>query len=828
MTVGRLAGLVAGTAFALQASWSVRATDTPLGPPDLAAPGLPALSESFDLPPAFAQTAQAATDPAAAQNVLGRYCVSCHNDRTRTGGLTLQGASLDNLAEHRDAFEKVVRRLRSDSMPPPNVRRPSADERRTFIAMVEERLDEEAARAAEPGRTAAVHRLNRHEYQNAVRDLLGVEEDLAAMLPADGQNFGFDNIADGLTFSPLLLDRYLSVSRHVSRLAVGHRTGRPTMETYTVASDQGGQDDRLEELPYGTRGGMVIRHHFPLDAEYEFEIKFARNYNGQVVDLNEPHQLELLVDGAQVWTTTVEPMEGPRVLGGPEPDDDLRFRVPVSSGQRTVAVTFRRRSGAYTISDRLPFVRGDANLNALHGAPWVGEVIVRGPFEPATPASAARVGVLACASPESDEACAHEIVSRLARRAYRRPVTDADVDPLMTLFREERARTGVFEDGIEVAIQRILVGPSFLFRVESEPAGLQPGAVYPLNDLALASRLSFFLWSSIPDDDLLALAVAGRLRAPGVLDAQVARMLGDPRATALATNFAGQWLELRKLEEAAPDQQRFPQFDGHLRDSFRKETELFFTHILQGNRPLDELLTADYSFLNERLARHYDIPGVYGDRFRRVPVPAMRRGLLGHGSVLTVTSYGNRTSPVLRGQWVLSNLLGTPPPPPPPDVPDLPTEEGEGGRVLSMRERLAEHRRNPVCGACHSQMDPPGLALENFDAVGRWRTRWESGEPVDASAQLANGVSLDGVDGLRHVLVGQIDVFYHALTEKLLTYALGRPVGTSDAPAVRAILRDASRNGFRSQSLIAAVVKSVPFQMRRASDPSAGQQAAQP
>jgi mono/diheme cytochrome c family protein len=774
--------------------------------------------------PSVLTSAQAqATTPAAAaaapddsRPLLERYCVGCHNDKAKIGGLTLQGVDPSNVATAADTWEKVVRRLRADSMPPVGRPRPDAAVRDRFVASVEHALDARAARHPDPGRTAIFHRLNRNEYQNAVRDLLGVDGDIAAMLPPDGQNYAFDNIGDALTMSPLLLDRYLSVSYRVSRLAMGEVNPRPVAETYVVPTDLGGQDERLEDLPYGTRGGHAVHHQFPVDGDYEFSVKLMRNYNFQVVDLNEPHQLELLIDDERRRLFAVAPLPGPRVLGGPEPDDNLRFVVPVKAGRRRVAVTFIRRSAAYTTDERAPFIRGDAKLNALHGQPWLGEIAVTGPLgqaaaAPVPAASRARFYTCEPSGPGDQARCARQMLTSLARRAFRRPVTDADVEPLLTAY-AEGARGNDFRAGLEMAIQRLLMSPSFLFRIERDPPAAS--APYRISDIALASRLSFFLWSSIPDDELLRLAEARRLSEPAVLEAQVRRMLADAKAVALTKNFTGQWLELRKLAEVQPDQQLFPNFDGTLRDAFQRESELLFDSVLREDRPFLDLLTADYTFVNERLARHYGIRGVYGDRFRRVPLDAQRRGLLGHGSILTVTSYANRTSPVLRGVWVLENLLGTPPPPPPPDVPDL-KDTNDHGRVLSMRERMVQHRRNPTCASCHALMDPLGLALENFDAIGSWRARGEDGATVDASGTLPNGTAFGGVDGLRDVLASRSDVYYRTLTEKLLIYALGRNVETADAPAVRSIMRDAARREYRAQALVLAIVKSLPFQMKR-------------
>jgi mono/diheme cytochrome c family protein len=758
--------------------------------------------------------------------VVKQYCVTCHNDRSRAGDLSLQTASLAHAGGHAEVWEKVLRKLRTDAMPPAGRPRPDPETRQAFIAAIEASLDRAASGRPDPGRTAAFHRLNRAEYQNAVRDLIALETNIAALLPPDGQNFGFDNNGDALAMSPLLLDRYLSVARRVARLAIGSAAPPAVAETYHAPSDFG-QDHRLEGLPYGTRGGLQVSHHFPRDGEYELRIRLARNYNFLVVDLFEPHQIEVMIDGARVKLMTVEPVEPPpgasdedRGLGAPQGDENLQFRVPVRAGTRRVAVTFIKRPSAELVEDRLPFLRGDPKENALHGLPWIGELTVTGPFAPAAAADTpSRQRIFSCrpTGPADEERCAADILTTLGRRAFRRPLVEEDRAALRQAFREGRRLGGSFEAGIELGLQRILLSPSFLFRIELDPPGVQPNTVYRVSDLALASRLSFFLWSSIPDDTLLRLAEQRQLNDPVVLEQQVRRMLADPRAEVLARNFAGQWLELRKLEEAAPDQRTFPNFDRNLRDGLRRETELFFESIVREDRPLGDLLNADYTYMNERVARHYGVGRVYGDRFRRVTVTnAARRGLLGHGSILTVTSYPNRTSPVLRGVWILDNLLGSPPPPPPPDVPDL-EETNHGGQLLSMRARMAQHRSNPTCASCHAVMDPLGLALEHFDATGGWRARSESGEPVDASGALPGGATFDGVEGLRRVLLERSDVFYTTFTEKLLTYALGRGLTAADGPSVRGILRAAAGRDYRAQAVITSMVTSVPFQMKRAS-----------
>jgi hypothetical protein len=771
-------------------------------------------AEDSQAPAAVAPSGDAGGD----RRLLQQYCVGCHNDRTKTGGLTLEAIGIPELARNVEVGEKVLRKLRAGLMPPPGRPGPDSRARLAFVTSLEQTIDSRAAASPDPGRSPVFHRLNRAEYQNAVRDLLALDMDVAQWLPPDDQNFGFDNNGEALAFSPLLLDRYLSAARRISRAAVGSPSVAPLTDIFEVPGDVG-QDDRLDGLPYGTRGGMMISYWFPLDADYEISIRLARNYSGQIVDMYEPHQLEVLVDGERVHSVTVAPPPGPRQLGV-EADDNLRFRVPIRAGTRQFAVTFVRRSSAQPNDERLPFLRGDANLSSLHGQPWLGTFTITGPFNPSpmqtdTP-SQRRIFICRASAPAEESPCATRLLSTLARRGYRRAVGPSDLRPLVSEYEAARAEGEPFERGIDRALQRLLLSPAFLFRIELPPAHVAPGAVYRADDFALASRLSFFLWSTIPDDELLDLAEQGRLGDGEVLEQQVRRMLADPRAGTLATRFADQWLEIRRLEEVAPDPKAFPNFDRNLREALRRETHLFFDAIVRENRPLRDLLTADFTFVNERLARHYGIPGIYGDRFRRVSVEGPRAGLLGHASILAITSYPARTSPVQRGIWILTNLLGVPPPDPPPNVPNLP-DAASSGRVLTMRERMEAHRRNPTCASCHAVMDPLGLPLEQFDAVGAWRVRSEAGERVDASGALPDGTVFEGVDGLRAVLLHRLEEFHRTLVEKMLTYALGRGVGAADMPVVRAILREAARDDYRAQSVVLAVVRSLPFQLRRTS-----------
>ena len=761
--------------------------------------------------------AQAAPDVSSEQTVINRYCVTCHNDRLETGGFSLERLDVAHVAAHPDAWEKVVRR--AGAMPPRPRPRPDQATYDRFRVWVEAELDAAAAADPNPGRTEAFHRLSRTEYHNAVGDLLALDVNVDDLLPADDTSYGFDNIAGVLGVSPTLMDRYLSAARKISRLAVASPVPSPTAETFRIASDLG-QDRRIEGLPFGTRGGAVIEYNFPEDAEYVIEVL----PDGPL--RIEPHQLEVTIDGERVELLSVgktPDSDDPRGLYVPE-IDTFEVRVPVKAGPREVGVAFLRKTSAEPEGIRKLYLRpftGEGSGGDSRYQPYVESVTIAGPYEASdarpiddTPS---RQHIFVCRpasdAPADGVACARRILSRIARRAYRRPVTDDDVERLLTFYDRGRAK-GSFDTGIEMALRRLLVSPEFLFRIERDPEGVAAGTNYRISDLELASRLSFFLWSSGPDDALLEVAVRGELGDATVFEQQVDRMLADPRSSALVTNFAGQWLTLRNAAAVQPDEDEFPDFGEGLRQAFRRETELLFDSVLREDRSTLDLLAADYTFVNERLARHYGIPNVGGSHFRRVELedPA-RGGLLGHGSILTVTSYANRTSPVNRGKWILENILGTPPPPPPPDVPDL--ETAEGGKALSMREAMEQHRANPVCASCHRLMDPPGLSLENFDAIGRWRDRSETKAPIDAAGVLPDGTEFDGPAGLKAALLAHPDRFVTTVTEKLLTYALGRGVEHYDAPAVRAIVRDAAESDYRLSSLIKGVVASAPFQWRR-------------
>ena len=759
--------------------------------------------------------------------LLDRYCVTCHNDRLRTGGLTLDADAVDvsDVAAHAEVWERVVRKLRAGAMPPRPRPRPEPAAYAEFRAWLEGELDAAAAADPNPGRTETFHRLSRTEYRNAVRDLLALDVDVSELLPADDTSYGFDNIAGVLGVSPTLMERYLSAARKISRLAVASPVPSPTAETFRIASDLG-QDRRMEGLPFGTRGGMVVDYNFPEDAEYVFEIL----PDGPL--RIEPHDLEVTIDGERIGLLTVgkrpDP-DDPRGLYVPE-IEALEVRTPVTAGPHTVGVAFLRKTSAEPEGIRKLYLRpftGEGSGGDSRYQPYVESVTISGPFESSgarpVEGTPSRERIFTCrpaagdaATAAGDEAaCARAILTTIARRAYRRPVTDDDVARLLTFFDRGRA-AGSFDNGIEMALRRLLVSPEFLFRVERDPADVAAGGNYRLSDLELASRLSFFLWSSIPDDELLAAAERGELGDARVFEAQVERMLADPRSEALVGNFAGQWLTLRNAAAVRPDEDEFPDFGEGLRQAFRRETELLFDSVLREDRSALDLLAADYTFVNERLARHYGIPNVRGSHFRRVDLDdadAARGGLLGHGSILTVTSYANRTSPVNRGKWVLENILGTPPPPPPPDVPELAT--AEGAEPLSMREAMEQHRANPVCASCHRLMDPLGLSLESFDAIGRWRDREAGGAAIDASGELPDGTPFDGPAGLKAALLRHPDRFVTTVTEKLMTYALGRGVEHYDAPAIRAIVRDAAGDDYRLSSIVKGVVRSTPFQMRR-------------
>ena len=738
------------------------------------------------------------------RTVLDRYCVTCHNEKLRTAELILTKEKIDigEVSEGAQAWEKVVRKLRARTMPPPGMPRPDDATYDAFAAHLETQLDRAAAAKPNPGRPV-LHRLNRAEYAGAMRDLLDLEIDPEAFLPPDASSgHGFDNMGDVLTLSPLLMERYLSAAKKISLLAIGDPATPPVVETFVIPENFDQQDRVSEDLPFGSRGGIAIRHYFPLDAEYVVRISLQRIqfglYAGQVIGMEGQKQIEVRMDGARVKLFSV---------GDENTDEDLEVRFPAKAGMRLLGVAF--------LKDTLKQEGALRRSSSSEGG--VGWVAIEGPYRAiGTGDTPSRRRIFLC-RPEGraeEEPCAKRIISALARRAYRRPVSDRDVRRLLALYRSG-SKEGGFETGIGRALQGILISPEFLFRFERDPANTAPKTANRISDLELASRLSFFLWSSVPDDELLDLAAEGKLRETPVLEQQVQRMLRDSRSEALAGNFAEQWLHVRNLGLLSPpDPIVFPGFTANLRDAFRQETDLFFKELMREDRSIFDLLNADYTFLNERLARHYGVPGVLGSHFRRVTLSDEQRwGLLGKGAILTVTSYATRTSPTLRGKWVLENILGTPPPPPPPDIPSL--KEDEKAQKLSMRERMEQHRTNPACATCHQAMDPLGFALENFDAIGRWRTASEDKTSLDVSGELPNGAKFSGPAELRKVLLSQRDQFAATFTQKLLTYALGRGVEYYDMPAVRKILRDAAPSGHRWSSIVLGIVKSVPFQMRR-------------
>ncbi len=765
--------------------------------------------------------APAATlSPASERALLDKYCVTCHNEKLKTAGLMLDKTDVEHVGDGAEVWEKVVRKIHGGTMPPLGMPRPDQATLDGFASSLEVSLDRAAISRPEPGR-AGMHRLNRAEYQNAIRDLLALKIDVASLLPADDESNGFDNMADVLRVSPSLLEQYLSASRTVGSLAIGDRGIGPVSQVYQVPPTLA-QTEHIEGLPLGTRGGILIHQNFPLDGDYEFSVFLMRSIVGYMTGLEYPHQFEITVDGVRIFLSHVGGEEDNKMmdtnlgLAGNTIDARLRVRVPVKAGPHEIGVAFIAKNNSESVEPLQPFTR-NLDLQDMNGIPIIDHVQVTGPFAATgsgdTPS---RRRIFVCQPKnESDELpCARRIISTLTRRAYRRPVTDADLEILLSFYQKGRNK-GSFDAGIETALRLILSDPKFLYRIESDPANAVPGTINRISDLELASRLSFFLWSSIPDDELLTAATQGKLKDPVILQQQVKRMLADPKAEALVTNFASEWLFLRNLQSVNPAGEDFPNFDENLRQAFRTETEMFVGSVFREDRSVMDLLTANYTFVNERLAKHYGIPNIYGSQFRRITVTDdARRGLLGQGSILTVTSYPTRTSPVLRGKWILENILGTPPPAPPPNVPAL-KENDEGGKITTVRERLEEHRRNPACATCHRVMDPLGFSLDNFDAIGQWRSK-EAGLPIDASGQLADGTKVNGVVDLRRALLLHPERFVGTMTEKLMTYALGRGLEYYDMPVVRSIARDAARDDYRFSSIVMGIVKSTPFQMRHA------------
>ena len=759
------------------------------------------------------------TAPSAHRDVVKTYCVTCHNERLKTAGLALDRLNFDDIAGSAEIWEKVVRRVRAGLMPPAGARRPDALTRNAFVTSIESELDRAWAARPDPGRPL-LRRLNRAEYANAVRDLLDMEIDVASLLPPDDSAFGFDNISDVLNVSPALQERYLAAAEKIGELAFGDPEMGMLSETYHVRGDVS-QNQHLDGMPLGTVGGTRVTHFFPRDGEYVLQTRLFRTNFDNMRGIEYPHEFELTIDGERVHHAAI---------GGPEDlaaafdrpketadaiDDRLAVRIRVSAGPHDVVAAFIGSAPTVDATKLRPFLKSAFDTLDWTGRPHVRMLTITGPFNATGPGDTpARRRVFTCrpTSQRNEDECAKQIVSTLARRAFREPVTETDLQPLLAFYKAGR-KEGSFDLGIERALQLILASPKFVFRVERDPANIKPGTAYRVSDFELASRLSFFLWSSIPDEELLSEASAGRLKNPAVLEKQTRRMLADPKAQALVDNFASQWLHLRNVRNVQPHADDFPDFDDNLRRAFQRETELLFESVMREDRSVVDLLRADYTFVNERLARHYGIANVYGSQFRRVPVTSeARKGLLGHGSILTLTSHATRTSPVVRGKWVLENILGTPPPPPPPDVPTL-RENEKGQKPKTMREQLAEHRANPACASCHKIMDPIGFALENFDAVGAWRTE-DAGTPIDTSGELTDGTHIDGVVALRKALLSRPELFAGTMTEKLLVYALGRGLDHHDMPVVRTILRVTAAKDYTFSSLILGVVNSVPFQMR--------------
>lgn len=774
---------------------------------------------------------------------INQYCLACHNDSLSTADVSFQNLDLSEVSNHGALQEKVLSQLRNRRMPPMEMPKPSEAVYNELVSWLESEIDELAATAPNPGRTDTFHRINRAEYANSVRDLLDIDVDVEELLPADDIDaYGFDNMADVLTVSPALMERYLSAARKTARLAIGEEPLGPVSQIYEVPILLNQNDRMSDDLPFGSRGGVAMDHYFPVAGQYDLSLRLHRNYVNYIRGMGSQHEIEVRLDGKLIQSFAIggqEPdvLQAPASYGGNQfgdreweeymlfADSNLRLRFEAEPGPHIVGLSFVRRFTEPEGVLQPPQSVFAAAINEMRdGDAAIEQAQITGPFDAAGPGDTpSRRAIFVCTPASNDlsseEVCATEILSGLANRAYRRPLQQTDIDTLMDFYRIGRGdgQSG-FDAGIQLAVERILISPDFLFRVEQDPLNVAPATDYELSDLELASRLSFFLWSSIPDEELLSIAERGELQNPDILEAQTQRMLGDPRSSALVKNFASQWLYLRNLRSLVPDAVEFPEFDENLRNAFRQESELYFESLLRDDRSVLDLLGAGYTYVNERLAKHYGIEGVYGSHFRRVDLEGelaqQRGGILGQGSLLTATSYANRTSPVLRGKWVLTNILGTPPPPPPADVPDLP-ENGADGLPATIRDRMIQHREDPNCAVCHLPMDPLGLALENFDAVGRWRDTGEANLAIDASGQLPNGTAFYGLNGLRNILLDRSDEFAGTVTEKLFAYAIGRPPEYFDKPTVRMITRSAALDNYSWSSIIMGIVKSAPFRTRR-------------
>lgn len=791
----------------------------------------------------FSNIGQAQTDESVEQYraTINTYCVGCHNDTLKTANVILDKADLNKLGENPKLWEKVITKLSLRSMPPVGMPRPDDKFYNSFAGYLKSGLDTLAEKNPEPGKAVAAHRLNRTEYTNAIRDMLGVEIDGKALLPPDNSG-GFDNLGDLLSVSEVLMESYMAAARKISRLVVGDTTIDADTAQYNIDPKLLQNDRMNEELPFGTRGGLAVRHNFPVDGEYVMNIRLLRTSGSAlIIGVNEPHQIDVRVDGDRVNLLTVggENVGLGLASGGADKvppdfaqaqyertaDSKLEIRFPMKAGTRTVQVAFLDETFAW--EGAIPpqtFENWDkakigGDFERAWRDPWVSSVIITGPLKVAgSGSSVSRSKVFICtpASQTDEEPCAKKIVTNIARLAHRRPVTDDDIEPLLGLYRQARKDNSPFDAGIQMAIEGLLVSTEFLFRIEADPTNLAKGELYALSDLDLASRLSFFLWSSIPDDELLTVAEQGKLHQPEILEQQVKRMLKDDRATNLVTDFADQWLLLRNLPLLSKNQEIFPDFDETLRQNLYTEIQLFLGSIFREDRSILDLFQADYTYLNERLAKHYGIKNVYGNRFRKVTLDDVnQRGLLARASILSITTYPNRNSTVLRGKWVLSNILAAPPPPPPPNVPTLDaTKADPGQRKLTLRERMEKHPANPVCMVCHNQMDPIGFGLENYDAIGRWRTE-DEGVPINAAGKLPSGIEFEGPAQLQKALLSKPDVIASAFTQKLLTYALGRPVDYYDMPSVRKIINNSAGKDHRFSSIIFGIVNSIPFNMRR-------------
>ncbi len=772
------------------------------------------------------------------RDTLNRYCVTCHNEKLHMADLALDLVDVNDVSAAPHVWEKVITKLSLKAMPPVGMPRPDADFYAQFSAYLKENLDAASAETPNPGRTVTAHRLNRHEYANVVYDLLGVEVDAAALLPADNSG-GFDNLGGLLSVSQVLMEKYMAAARKISQQAVGAMDIPVDVKQYTIDPRLLQNERMSEELPFGSRGGAAVRHRFPLDGDYEISVRLLRTDDtGFVIGLDEPKRLDMRVDGKRLKLFTVGGKNIGLAFGAgqadripPDPDQaqyersadsELRIRTPMQAGTRTVQVTFLDETFAW--EDPMPQPsyenysrsRIDESYERAWSEPGVSSVTITGPYDARGPGSTtSREKIFRCmpTTQSEEDPCARDILTQLAKRAYRREVDNADVEPLFELYQQGQEQEGSFDAGIQMAIEGLLVSTEFLFRIERDP-DVAPDTVYAINDIELASRLSFFIWSSIPDDELLTLARNGRLSDPAVLQQQVERLLADERSASLVDSFAEQWLLLRNLPQIHKDQEAFPEFDETLRLAMYEEVRLFVASMFDEDRSVLDFLRADHTFLNERLARHYGIEGVYGNRFQRVTVAEEQQGLLARAGILSITSYPTRNSTVLRGKWVLENLLAAPPPPPPDVIPALEDVEATSSAALTLREKMEIHPANPVCAVCHNQMDPIGFGLENYGAIGQWRTI-EAGKPINSAGRLPSGIEFRGPAELQAALLDDPRIFASAFTQKLLTYALGRPVEYYDMPVVRKIVDDAAATDYRFSSIVLGTVTSVPFQMRR-------------